>query len=161
MTAQHLATMPISAPYRVYFARAIDGQDLDGTRKLASLVAHQLAAYSLQLVDPTLTEPIVDPSVAATGTRLFYGAIVEHDLAVLRTCDAVLMDMSILNRNYIGCVCEMTYAYLWQIPCVLYVGSNDQNRPWLQYHATAIFRSRAAAIRYLVKLRNLGRDLNA
>jgi nucleoside 2-deoxyribosyltransferase len=135
----------------VYFARAIDGESEETRTTLASIVAAELAARNLQLVDPVATEPDVRDS-QDIETIQKYRNIVDHDLSILRTCDAVLMDMSIPNRNYIGCVCELTYAYLWDIPCIVYVGQANSNRPWLHYHATAIFKSREAAVAHLARL---------
>lgn len=136
---------------RVYFARAIDGESEETRTTLASIVAAELAAKNLQLVDPVATEPDVRDS-EDTETIQKYRNMVDHDLSILRTCDAVLMDMSIPNRNYIGCVCELTYAYLWDIPCIVYIGRANSNRPWLHYHATAIFKSREAAVADLARL---------
>jgi hypothetical protein len=142
--------MDYSLP-RIYFARAIDGESEETRTTLASIVAAELAARNLRLVDPVATEPDVRDS-QDTETIQKYRHIVDHDLSILRTCDAVLMDMSIPNRNYIGCVCELTYAYLWDIPCIVYIGQANSNRPWLHYHATAIFKSREAAVAHLARL---------
>jgi hypothetical protein len=138
-----------SSPH-IYFARAIDGEDLDTALSFASGLADELADLGLRMVDPVRTEPRIEVHVAG-GRR--YEAIVEHDLSILRRCDAVLMDMTKADRNYIGCICEMTYAYIWHIPCVVYVGeSSNKNRAWLQYHATAVFESRDDAVRHLLSM---------
>ena len=99
------------------------------------------------MVDPTIGNPLLSDQQAQLTSSTH--AIVEHELSLLRQCDAVLMDMSIPNRNYIGCVCEMTYAHLWRIPCVVYPGKSGPPRPWLVYHAAAIFDTREAAIEYI------------
>lgn len=136
---------------RVYFARAIDGEDGATRLALASDVASELAAAGLAMVDPTIGDP-TGASVAKADTGKLYQAIVEHDLAVLKSCHAILMDISVPGRSYIGCICEMTYAYFWRIPCVVYVGKTDSRRPWLHYHATAVFETRADAIDLLGRL---------
>jgi nucleoside 2-deoxyribosyltransferase len=130
---------------RVYFARAIDGQDPSLNLALAARVREELHQAGLTFVDPTDGEPRASDRPGGSTADL-YRALVEHDLAILRTCDAILMDMTLPHRNYIGCVCEMTYAHLWQIPCVVYLGSQETSRPWLHYHATAIHQVRADAI---------------
>ena len=137
---------------RVYFARAIDGEDTAIISSLTLPVNNELAAVGMLLVDPVANEPQPDKnSISYNIDR--YRAIVDHDLAILKTCDAMLMDMSIAGRSYIGCVCEMTYAYLWNIPCAVYMGRQDAQRPWLHYHA-AVFEQRKDAVAYLVnKLR--------
>jgi hypothetical protein len=137
---------------RIYFARAIDGQEAGVVSGLTLQVNEELAAAGMTLVDPTIGEPQPGP-----GTDWYdidhYRALVDHDLTIMKTCDAVLMDMSIANRSYIGCVCEMTYAYLWNIPCAVYIGAQDAGRPWLHYHSS-VFQQRRDAIAYLAgKLR--------
>jgi hypothetical protein len=133
---------------KVYFARAIDGENKADGQALASAVSCELGAAGLLMVDPTASEPS-ELLASMSDVTARYRAIVEHDLSVLRSCNAVLMDMTISTRNYIGCVCEMTYAYLWRIPCVVYLGDIDRNRPWLHYHATAVYGARLDAIAHL------------
>ena len=150
--------MPTSAaptPPRVYFARAVDGLDADQTIGLAEVARQELATVGLSMVDPVASEPVfreaqLDGTVVADPLQ-FCRQIVEHDLAILRGCDAVLMDMTIPSRNYIGCVCEMTYAHIWGIPCVVYLDRIDHNRPWLIYHTTAVFSVRSEAVAYLAE----------
>src|ERR1022692_1921458 len=179
--AHPLERRSVQVPPRIYFARAIDGEDTVAAQVLASVVASELEQAGLLMVDPIVSGPAqldtdggeevrhpsiveqagllrVDPIVSGPAqldtdvdVRLRYHSIVDHDLAVLRRCDAVLMDMSLPNRNYIGCVCEMTYAYLWNIPCVVYLGRSNPNRPWLHYHAVAVFEFRKDAIACLTR----------
>jgi hypothetical protein len=147
--AHPLERRSVQVPPRIYFARAIDGEDTVAAQVLASVVASELEQAGLLMVDPIVSGPTqLDTDV---DVRLRYHSIVDHDLAVLRRCDAVLMDMSLPNRNYIGCVCEMTYAYLWNIPCVVYLGRSNPNRPWLHYHAVAVFEFRKDAIACLTR----------
>jgi hypothetical protein len=134
-------------PPRVYFARAIDGENSSSARLLASAVARELEESGMLMIDPVASEPLFPSSNLDMLAR--HKAIVDHDLSVLRTCHAVLMDISIPGRSYIGCICEMIYAYSWHIPCVVYLGNVDGDRPWLRYHATAIFQSRPEAISHL------------
>ena len=139
---------------RVYFARAIDGQGAGAISSLTLLVNDELTAMGMELVDPTVNEPQPGEGISSHIID-YYRAIVDHDLAILRTCDAVLMDMSIPGRSYIGCICEMTYAYVWEMPCAVYVGNQDTRRPWLHYHAT-VFQQRKDAVAHLAKkLRDL------
>jgi hypothetical protein len=153
-TSQSAASARGAIPPRVYFARAIDGQDLAVTKALVVAVREELNQAGLALVDPMDNEPPLpsgsdgpDASVAAA-----YRAVVDHDLSVLKTCDAALMDLTLPGRGYIGCVCELTYAYLWRIPCVVYLGGLDGRRPWLHYHAAAVVASRTEAIAQLRRL---------
>lgn len=123
---------------RVYFARAVDGQDRGALLRDASALARDLRVRNIELVDPLA---LMSPA-ARTATD-----IVAHDLDVLRTCDAVMMDMTLGGWTYIGCVCELVYAKLWEIPVVVYVACEELlHRPWLTYHASAVVIGQAAAI---------------
>ena len=66
-------------------------------------------------------------------------SIVEKDLEQIRQSDLLFVDMSIPNRNYIGCNCEIVYAHINKIPIIVYVGNTDNGmRYWLNYHATFV-----------------------
>jgi hypothetical protein len=136
---------PTSMP-RIYFARGVDGLDLGQAMKEGRSVADELFRQGLLLVDPLRTEPVRNNS--AMPMSRWYHDIVVHDLEVLRLCAGVLMDMTIPGRNYIGCSCELVYAYLWNIPTAVYLGENDGNCPWLQYHAAVVVKTRAEAVDY-------------
>lgn len=129
----------------VYFARAIDGVDREATLNLAHDVSIELAQVGLQLVDPVADEPST-----RSAKRKPYEMIVEHDLAILRRCDAALVDMTMSTHSYIGCVAELVYAHIWRIPTVVYTSGIDMERAWLQYHATAVCRDRDEAIDIIV-----------
>ncbi len=150
-----MSTSAEPIPPRVYFARAVDGLDDDQVMRLGEEARQALEAVGLSIVDPVTSESAfrgaeVSRAVSVDPSQL-YRQIVEHDLAVLRGCDAVLMDMTIPHRNYIGCIGEMIYAYLWNIPCAIYLGQIDPDRPWLRYHATAMFVARSEAVAYLAR----------
>jgi len=65
--------------------------------------------------------------------------IVEKGLVLLNSCDFMIFDCSMHNWNYIGCVFEMAYAHRMRKPIVVYTGTTNNNqRPWLRYHATRV-----------------------
>ena len=135
---------------RVYFARAMDGMDAEHIACEAKEVARELAAHGMQMVD-TFVEVKSDEDLRTFDEKA--REIVERDLALLKSADAVLMNCSIPGRSYVGCICELVYAYLWRIPVVVYVGSSDNDkRYWLQYHATHVCRSRNEAVDALISL---------
>ncbi|GAA3395146.1 hypothetical protein [Cryptosporangium minutisporangium] len=141
----------MSRPYRVYFARAVDELSRPAVLAQGATLAARLRPLGAELVDPVAVWDLspLDPSP---------GDLVASDLRTLRTCDAVLMDMTIPNRNYIGCVCELTYAYLWEIPSVVWVGDTGyERRPWLRFHATAIVPDEHRAVQELGTLLRSGR----
>jgi len=133
----------------VYFARAIDGLDASSIRSNGRKVGKYLASYGLAMIDPYESLRATSDSAGREATPQ---ELVSSDLRLLAHSDAVLMNMSIPNRNYIGCVAELVYAHLWRVPAVVYVGAslNDQ-RPWLQYHATVICTKLPEAVKQLRK----------
>ena len=48
----------------------------------------------------------------------------------------MVVDMSLQDWTYIGCVCEIVYAFLWRIPTVVIAGRTTLEREWLRYHTT-------------------------
>lgn len=137
--------------FRVYLARAVDELPRTAVVAQGRALAERLRPIGAELVDPVAAWDL-------TGGDSGRPDLVASDLRILRTCDAVLMDMTIPDRNYIGCVCELMYAYLWQIPSVVWVADTGYDqRPWLRYHATAIVQDEHQAVRRLGVLVESGR----
>ena len=126
----------------VYFARAVDGLDVIDIERRAQDVSAELERHGLRMIDPLIFEAQVNNK----GSAMSPAQIVDTDLAVLRRCDLVLMDMTIAQRNYIGCISELIYAYLWKIPSIVVVGPQELSRSWLQYHAAEVHTSWSAAV---------------
>ncbi|MCW6005447.1 hypothetical protein K1W54_12765 [Micromonospora sp. CPCC 205371] len=106
-------------------------------------MAAALAIRGLDMVDPVAAAALPpDDDFDANVAHL-----VRADLNILRRSDALLIDMSLANRIYVGCVCELTYAHTWRIPAVVWVGDTGlERRVWLRYHATAVVRERVEAL---------------
>jgi hypothetical protein len=119
----------------IYFARAVDLLDPGSVTSTAARVGGALSRRRMHLVDPLEHEVTAGLRHLSADARS--AALVELDLALLRRSDAMLVDMTIPDRNYIGCVAELVYAKMWSIPAVVYVGTTGYGeRPWLRYHAT-------------------------
>src|SRR2546422_8858484 len=101
---------------RVYYARAVEGRDRGALITEAIKIHDLLKLYDISLVDPV--------AIGGDGYRT-PEEVVQTDLDLLRTCDAVLMDMSIPAWTYVGCICELVYARLWKIPSVIFVASPE------------------------------------
>jgi len=144
---------------KIYFARAIDDQSEAEIYSLSDVVHRELTECGLQVIDPihelrkgyraqgnTNLSQITVTDALATG-------IVNAELDLLKTADAVLMDCTLVDRQYVGTIAELVYAHMWNIPVVIYVGaSNIGDRLWIKYHAAYICETRAEAIQYLVAL---------
>ena len=131
---------------RVYFSRAVDGLVRSEVVSRGTELRETLRTMEIELIDPVAAIP----SRPTDPVRLFAGEesdLVRSDLRLLRTSNAVLMEMTIPDRNYVGCVCELTYAHLWGIPSVVWVGDTGYEvRPWLRYHATAVVHEQQEAL---------------
>jgi hypothetical protein len=129
----------------VYFARAVDDLPLDAVKRGAVTVEHDLLSFGLRIVDAVVL------SRGARGEPMVVD-LVEFDLALLRQADGLLVDMTIPNRNYIGCCCELVYAKQWGIPSSVYIGNTGLDRRiWLRHHATVITIERAESIERLAR----------
>ena len=133
-------------PPLIYFARAIDGLDPKEIKTLAEQVGRELAAADMQMVDPYVELPQNVSNCSLDTLR----DLVARDLALLKEVNGVLMDLSLVGRSYVGCICELVYASLWRIPVAVYVGdSGIGSRPWLRYHAAHVSKYRSEAVNYL------------
>ena len=115
-----------SVPGRIYFARAIDYRNHDEIRSSFDAAAKALEVHGFEVVDPTASLAgweIVDGSVVPSGVE--YGQIVEGELSQLRDCDLLLVDMSIPNHTYFGCIAEIVYAHLWKMPVAILVSDSS------------------------------------
>jgi nucleoside 2-deoxyribosyltransferase len=135
----------------VYFARAIDDEDPEATLRLSDEIRAELLRHSLVMIDPFVHERKL--GAPEQGVARDADFLVRLDLMLLRKADAILVDMTIPNRNYVGCVCEITYAYLWGIPAVVYVGdTGNDRRHWLKFHSSVVCPGRAEAIEHLSQI---------
>jgi len=143
-------TTPQTGQAVVYYARAVDGLTLDEVIAAGGEVRDDLSAHGITILDPVASSRIaLDPETVISDPR----ALVEHDLNLLRRSDAVLMEMDIPDRNYVGCCFELAFAAQWNIPCVVNVGRTDNgSRVWLRAHAHEIVESYGAAVQAIVRL---------
>jgi nucleoside 2-deoxyribosyltransferase len=144
---------------RIYFARAIDDQSEADIYSLSDAVSEELSRHGLEVIDPIQElrknyRQESNTNLSQTElTELLTQYIVNSELNLLKAADAVLMDCTLPDRQYVGTIGELIYAHMWNIPVVAYVGtSNIGERLWFKYHATHICQSRAEAIQYLVAL---------
>lgn len=132
---------------RVYYARAVDDRNRTEVLAEASRIQGELIKYEIELVDPV--------AIGGEHERLPED-VVQTDLSLLKSSDAVLMDMSIDRWTYVGCVGELVYAHIWNIPSVVWVANQSiAERKWLLYHATKIALSKNEAYVQLLVLLGL------
>jgi hypothetical protein len=129
---------------RVFFATAMDGRNKSDVARRFSHIEQRLERIGLTLSNPFSQSPDVLSSDQDARSLIGY------DLDILRASDYVLVDLSIPGHIYIGCVGELTYAYLAGIPTIVVVGETGlQHRLWIKYHATHISIGLQDALDYL------------
>ncbi len=76
--------------------------------------------------------------------------MVEKDILLARSADIVFLDMSIPNRNYVGCIHELVEARNSGIPVIVYTGfSGNEKRNHLLYLSKSVFTSQTEAMEEL------------
>jgi ATP adenylyltransferase len=124
----------------VYVARAVDNRDTAEVIKTGEVWQNRLVSAGFRPVDPVVTPFSKLPTSGDPNRANFLR--VTSDLAWLRRSDALVIDMSLDGWSYVGCVCELVYAYSWGVPTIVMTGNSAiGERLWLRYHASAIVKS--------------------
>jgi hypothetical protein len=129
---------------RIYIARAVDDREPNAIQTVVLRARRDFPSPRFEVIDPMV---VGDIEHRQNNTYL---AVLETQLDLLKSCDVILVDMSLPNHTYIGCVAELVYAHVWQLCTVVYVGSNRIiHRPWLRFHADHIDTSWEGAVRWI------------
>ena len=129
---------------RIYVARAIDDRDTSVIYDIVHRAQRDFSSPRFEVIDPMAI------SYIEHRENSNYAHVLETQLQLLRSCDVILVDMSLPNHTYIGCVAELVYAHVWQLCTVVYVGSNTIiHRPWLRFHADHIDTSWEGAVKWI------------
>lgn len=143
-------------PLSVFFATAMDGISRSRIEHLFRWVENELERIGLVLSNPLSEAP--DFALQQRPQDAEERRIVQHDLEKLKLSDLCLVDMSLRGHVYIGCICEIVYAYQWRKPIVVCIGDNDlETRMWLKYHTSYICRDFDAAFAFLRARAEAGR----
>lgn len=132
---------------KIYFSTAIDFINPVEISKKFQAVESELRAAGFHLSNLSTAQSITSQRYEASPEE-----VVQQALSLIRESDFVLLDLSLRNHTYIGCICEMVYAYLWQKPVVVFVGtSGNESRPWLRFHASHICATLRDAVDWIRK----------
>jgi hypothetical protein len=128
---------------RIYLARPIDERIPASTNDVIARAKSNFRYPRFEVIDPTIARGAENPED--------YMGLVQAELHVLESCDAILVDMSPTDHIYIGCIAELVYARLWNLSTVIYTGSNDKldRRPWLRFHADHIDATWKGAVEWI------------
>jgi hypothetical protein len=129
---------------RIYVARPVDDLDRSGINGFVQRARRDFSSPRFEVIDPMLIGDIDQREDSS------YAGVVDKQLQLLHSCDIILVDMSLPNHTYIGCIAEMVYAHIWQLSTVIYVGSNRMfHRPWLRFHADHIDSEWEGAVQWI------------
>lgn len=138
---------------KVYFARAMDGLSRSEILLHYEQVNRALTEAGLRLVNLPRSEDSFFDGESDLGPDQEVRKIVEQGLRKLRQADVLIADLSIPGHNYIGCICEIVYAHLWQKKVVVFTGdSGNETRPWLRYHTTHLCSTFDEAINHVMRI---------
>ncbi len=133
----------------IYVARAVDHRPAEATQRVGRELSAMLTAAGFRPIDPVQT-PF--PGFAGRNILSEFDRV-HSDLAWLRRSDALVADLSIPDWPYVGCICELVYARLYEVPAVVITGDNViGERVWLQFHADAVVRTGEEAVSFLERL---------
>jgi ATP adenylyltransferase len=124
----------------VYLARAVDNRPSTSVIEAGEMWRIRVKEAGFRPVDPVVMPFPQLPTTLDENRDNFLR--VAGDLAWLRRSDALLIDMSLDDWSYVGCVCELVYAHSWGIPSIVMAGTSAiSERLWLRYHATHIVKT--------------------
>ncbi|MFG1690556.1 hypothetical protein ACGF5M_00125 [Gemmatimonadota bacterium] len=75
--------------------------------------------------------------------------IVDTEIEMMKTSDIFVVDFLRQPHFYIGCLGELIYSKIFDVPSIALVDNANAGRPWLQYHATRIIAGYADVERAL------------
>jgi len=138
---------------KVYFCRAMDTFEIDEIKEQYVKVNNLLSNSGLELVNKFDDSNFMHVNEKSTQEDISNNAnrIVNNDLDNLKKTDFVIVDLSLENHFYFGCICEIVYAHLWKKKVIVFTGkSKNESRLWLHYHADYICENLENAIEYIV-----------
>jgi len=122
---------------KVYYCSAMDGlrpSDISDEYKRVELI--------LTAKKCTLINPYNDAMGGLAFTKENADLIVNENLKILANADVVLINFSIKNHTYVGCIGEMIHAKINKLKVISFVGDNDiGNHFWTLYHSDHIVKT--------------------
>ena len=130
---------------KIYYCRAMDGLDLCEIYDEYKRVELLLETKKCLLINP------YNCSMGRLAmTKENASIIVSENLKTLVTADIVLINFSIVNHTYVGCIGEMIYAKINNLKVISIVGDNEiRNHFWTLFHSDHIVKTLDEAISLL------------
>ena len=99
--------------HRIYISRPIDDRDVSEIYDIVERAREEFRTPRFEVIDPTL--------IPNGAQRENPKSLVDTQLKLMKTCDTILIDMSLPNHTYIGCIAELVYAHRYKLYTVVYV----------------------------------------
>lgn len=123
---------------KVFFSSAIDDVAFWQIQQRYEDVEKTLMARGHFLLNPASVYTEAERDVEYSDAIKGEAAVVTRDLQILKKADALLVDVSDLNRQYVGCICEMVYARVFGIPVIAFLGPSNPlaRRAFFSFHCS-------------------------
>lgn len=131
---------------RVYYCRAMDGVNNNIISKEYMLVKNLLYKKGHQLINDFNENNYERLPVTYENAQ----KVVDDNLSKLSQSEVVIVNISIVNHSYIGCIGEMIYAKQKGLQVIVVVGdSGNEKHFWTLYHSDNIVKELEEAINLL------------
>lgn len=131
---------------KVYYCRAMDGVDKGLISNEYNLVHKLLNEKGYDLVNDFNNSSLEMLPITAENSEI----VVKNNISDLKNSDIVIINISIPNHSYIGCIGEMIYAKQMGIKVITIVGESGNDKHfWTLYHSDIIVNSLQDAINIL------------
>ena len=94
---------------------------------------------------------VLDPSLELEGPNRSINEIVHRNIFLQKQADLLLVEYSYPNRAYIGTDFELSKAYEWNQPTIVWCHPSYMNRTYMRYLSSMMLPSLEQALDYLVE----------
>lgn len=131
---------------KVYYCRAMDGVDRDIISNEYNLIHKLLNEKGHDLVNDFNESSFEMLPITWENSE----KVVKNNISDLKKADIVIINISIPNHSYIGCIGEMIYAKQMGIKVITIVGESGNDKHfWTLYHSDIIVNSLQDAVNIL------------
>lgn len=131
---------------KIYYCRAMDGIDNNIISQEYTYVRAQINAKGHCLINDFNVDSYEILAITEENSK----KVVHSNISDIAKSDIVIVNLSIRNHSYIGCVGEMIYAKQMGIRVIVIVGESGNDKHfWTLYHSDCITNSLDEAIALL------------
>lgn len=131
---------------KIYYCRAMDGIDNNIISQEYTYVRAQINAKGHCLINDFNVDSYEILAITEENSK----KVVHSNISDIAKSDIVIVNLSIPNHSYIGCVGEMIYAKQMGIRVIVIVGESGNDKHfWTLYHSDCITNSLDEAIALL------------